>query len=155
MTTPAAPTPPSAGACSPQRGQKRIYGSTPFRTYAAGFLARGGAVPSIDVDNAHEQSEQPKQFGSWEEIRDYVRAGGTLPSQYPDGGDGNRTELEGVGRSATTEEIVRYLDGIHSMTAEECDDPDRIVALINRCGGDCIWDYEAGRVVPRPRNVSP
>ena len=42
-----------------------------------------------------------------------------------------------------------------SMTAEECDDPDRIVALINRCGGDCIWDYEAGRVVPRPRDVSP
>lgn len=105
--------------------------------------------------DAHEEPERARQFTTWEELRDFVRAGGTLPSQYPDGYDGNRTELMGVGRPATTEEIVRYLDGMEAMTEAEHDDPERIVALINRCGGHCIWDYEAGHVIPRPRHVAP
>jgi hypothetical protein len=38
---------------------------------------------------------------SWEELRDFVRAGGSLPPMYDDDYEGLRTTLVGMGRPAT------------------------------------------------------
>lgn len=62
------------------------------------------------------------RFKTWEELRDFVRAGGSLPPMYDDDYEGNRTQLVGMDRPATLEEIVRLFDEIESQD-EEHDDP--------------------------------
>lgn len=52
------------------------------------------------------------RFKTWEELRDFVRAGGSLPPMYDQGYEGNRAQLVGVDWPATMEEIVRLFDEI-------------------------------------------
>lgn len=59
------------------------------------------------------------RFTSWEELRDFVRAGGSLPPMYDDGYEGIRTTLVGMDRPATMEEIVRLFDECERTAAEE------------------------------------
>ena len=61
------------------------------------------------------------RFTTWEELRDFVRAGGSLPPMYDDDYEGNRTQLAGMDRPATLEEIVRLFDEIESQADEERD----------------------------------
>jgi hypothetical protein len=61
------------------------------------------------------------RFTTWEELRDFVRAGGSLPPMYDDDYEGNRAQLVGMDRPATMEEIVRLFDEIESQADEERD----------------------------------
>jgi hypothetical protein len=61
------------------------------------------------------------RFTTWEELRDFVRAGGSLPPMYDEDYEGNRAQLVGMDRPATMEEIVRLFDEIESQADEERD----------------------------------
>ena len=67
------------------------------------------------------REELRRRFKTWEELRDFVRAGGSLPPMYDDDSEGNRTQLVGMDRPATMEEIVRLFDEIESQADEEPD----------------------------------
>ncbi|MGH9021842.1 MAG: hypothetical protein ACRDV9_01860 [Acidimicrobiia bacterium] len=106
-------------------------------------------------DGEDQLEPASRSYSTWEELVAYVRAGGTLPSGYPEDYEGNRTTLVGAPRPATTEELVLYFDEVQNMTEEEHNDPERVLEMLGRYGCDCVWDHEAGRAMPRPRDVSP
>lgn len=107
------------------------------------------------VDDVRDQPATPRPYTTWEELVEYVCAGGSLPAGYPEDYDGNRTTFVGASRPATAEEVVLFIDEIQNMTEEERNDPERNLEMLSRYGCDCIWDYETGRAIPRPRDVSP
>lgn len=99
--------------------------------------------------------ERARPYTTWEELVEYVRAGGRLPPAHPEGYEGNRTTLVGASRPATPEELVLFFAEMQEATDEQLDDPEWNLQMLRRYGCDCIWDYETGGPVPRPPDVSP
>jgi len=77
-----------------------------------------GKDPTADPMRIETREALRGRFKSWEELRDFVRAGGSLPPMYDDDYEGSRTQLVGMDRPATMEEIVRLFDEIESQADE-------------------------------------